>query len=74
MDFDWKRFGPLQFCCTAALVTLVGLILIGIGGGANGFYWVALIANVVLVLFALLFVAYPRKDGSWRGIGDAPKR
>lgn len=73
MDFDWNRFGALQVLSVVSLITLLGLVVIGVKGGAQGFYWIAIIANVLLVFFATFYVSYPRKDGSWRGIGEHPE-
>lgn len=70
MDFDWKRFTALQTISVCSCVTLLGLIFIGLLGGAHGLYWIALLANIALAFFGVFFVSYPRKDGTWRGIGD----
>lgn len=70
-DFDWERFTGLQMVSVVSFISLIGLIAIGLSSGSAGvFYWIALAANVAVAFFGIFFVLYPRKDGSWRGIGE----
>jgi len=72
-DFDWRRFTGLQVTAIASFVFSPVLIAVGFSGAAHGIYWIALVCNTVVAFFGAFFVAYPRKDGTWRRIGEKSK-
>lgn len=77
MDMDFDRFTGLQWTCLAAVIAFIGLVAswaMGSPIATGAMFWTALAAGAGMTFFAAVFVSYPRKDGSWRGLGESPEK
>jgi hypothetical protein len=70
-DFDFRRFKWPHWVLALQPLLLIGMVVRAYAGAAQDFqFWLAFTGNVALTVFGLFFFAYPRKDGSSRGLAE----
>lgn len=64
MNIGFKHFTSLQWCGVFSFISLIGMLISIFVYDIKPTGWLlALISNVVLVVFAILFISWPGKHG-----------